>query len=418
MNALNLFCRLTAWLLVVASTSMALAADSGPDAAALVRPWIGETSALIVRLDPTRLALPDLAADASQTQTDAQSPEQRWGLIAETIKNFQTLTGGQPVYASIGIPVSHTQWPVFFFLQETPEVDRQRLRDDLRAFGIELGVEVREGMLFLAPDGILDLPELLDTFTSSPRAGLDEALASVASYPIQILLLPPDYVRRTVVELMPQLPRHLGGGSSDVLTQGLRWAALGLEPAELRTTLIVQSDSPQAAQRLADRVPVMLQSIHREAPGLQQRVDRKTVETLTSLFQPVVQDDRIVFRIGDDQPLPAHLQVWVAAMIDSIEDRLRGQDGSDRVTGPVSGRVSLDGRPLAEGKLVLHPPDGPPIEIDITDGAFATEALPIAEMRVVIQGEGVPESFGRKETTALVVETKEEANRFDFELRR
>ena len=131
MNALNLLCRLTAWLLVVASTSMALAADSGPDAAAIVRPWIGETSALIVQIDPTRLALPDLAADASQTQTDAQAPEQRWGRIAEAIEIFPTWTGGQPVYASIGIPLSHTECRRKIgaaFSRRSPDRDRYHRR--------------------------------------------------------------------------------------------------------------------------------------------------------------------------------------------------------------------------------------------------------------------------------------------------
>ncbi len=326
MKRANLLLRLTACLLVLASTRIALAADSGPDAASLVRPWIGEMTAMLVQLDPTRLALPDLSAGLSQSQLDAEAPHQRGDLIAETITNFQTLTGGQPVYASIGIPVSPTEWPVFFFLQETPDVDRQRLQNDLRAFGIELSVEVRNGMLFMAPDGVIDLPKLLDTFADSPREGLEDAFASVAPFPIQVLLVPPDYLRRTVVELMPQLPRHLGGGSSDVLTEGLRWAAWGLDPAQLRATLVIQSVSPQAAQRLADRLPVMLQSVYQEVPGLQQRVDRKTFETLASLFKPVVQNARIYFYIDEDRPLPAHLQLLVVEMIGAIEDSLRAQD--------------------------------------------------------------------------------------------
>lgn len=442
MNPSSLFLQRTTCLLVLVFTPMAVAAEPSTTCDAMIlRPWIGETTLVIAKFDPTRLPLPNLTPTQNESESAAEQPHKQWPLISEAIEAFQATMDGHPIYLSFGTPKVRTErpdlrrpqfqivWPTLLFLQESPDVDKQRLQAYLRSCGIELTSMVLrtvndesmdgKGMIVMAPDGIIDLSaKKLDIFAGSPPDGLDDAFASVAAYPIQILLLPPDYIRRTVVELMPQLPRHLGGGSSDVLTEGLRWAALGLDPAQLRTTLIVRSASPAAAQRLADRLPVMLQSIYREVPGLQQHVDRKTFETLASLFQPVVQDDRIVFRIGEDQPLPTHLQVLVAAMIDSIEDRLRGQDGSERVTGAVSGRVTLDGQPLAKGRLVLHPPDGRPIEIEITDGAFAAKDVPIAEMRVVIQGEGVPESFARKETTALVVQTLAEANVFNLELRR
>jgi hypothetical protein len=284
---------------------------------------------VIIKFDPSRLALPDLSDAVEQMQLGAEQLDPRLPLIAEAIETLQAAAGGQPVYASIGIPLSHAEWPVFFFLQQSPDVEQQRLQDFLRAIGIELTAVVRHGMIIMAEDGRTDLAKTLDALTVSPREQLDEAFASVASYPIQILLVPPDYIRRTVVELMPQLPRHLGGGSSDVLTEGLRWAALGLDPGGPRATLVVQSASPQAAQRLADHLPKMLQSVYDELPGFQQRVGRLTFAAWVALITPAIEDDRIVFRVGEDQPLPAHLQVLVAGLMGSIEDRLRGQDRRD-----------------------------------------------------------------------------------------
>ncbi len=181
-----------------------------------------------------------------------------------------------------------------------------------------------KGVIVMAPDGIIDLSrKKLDIFAGSPPDGLDDAFAAVAAYPIQILLVPPDYIHRTVVELMPQLPRHLGGGSSDVLTEGLRWAALGVDPGGPRASLIVQSASPQAAQRFADWLPDILQIVYSEVPGFQQHMDRETFEELGELIAPALQNDRIVFCIDGEQPLPMNVQLLLAGLIASIEDALR-----------------------------------------------------------------------------------------------
>jgi hypothetical protein len=218
---------------------------------------------------------------------------------------------------------------MFLFLPQTPDVDPQRLRDHLRVLGIELTSVARNGMIIMALDGSTDLAKTLDTLTVSPREELDEAFASVAPHPIQILLVPPDYVRRTVVELMPQLPRQLGGGPSDVLTEGLRWAALGLDPSGPRAILVVRSASQQAAQRLADHLPEILQSVYNELPGFQQRVDRETFQTMSSLFTPVVEDDRIVFRFGEEQPGLVNPQL-IAGIAASIEDNIRAKDKANK----------------------------------------------------------------------------------------
>jgi len=218
---------------------------------------------------------------------------------------------------------------MFFFLQQTPDVDPQRLQEHLRVLGIELTSVARNGIIIMALDSSTDLAKTLDTLTVSPREELDEAFASVAPYPIQILLVPPDYVRRTVVELMPQLPRLLGGGPSDVLTEGLRWAALGLDPGGPRGTLVVQSASPLAAQRLADHVPGMLQSVYSELPGFQQSVDRERFQAMISLFTPSVEDNRIVFHFGEDQSGFVNSQL-IAGIVVSIEDNIRAKDRANR----------------------------------------------------------------------------------------
>ncbi|TVS17076.1 MAG: DUF1559 domain-containing protein [Planctomycetaceae bacterium] len=603
---------LYALLAAIAGGSGAFA-DEPPDVTAdvaMVRPLIGETTALVVKIDPQRLAPPDLEEFLEQT-APAELGDYRQAKLAATyaIAAFRAATGDQPIYGTIGIPISEVEWPMFFFLRRTPQVDENLVREHLAA-APGLRLVVREEILVAGPDLDGDVAAAFDAIVPSPRDELGAVFETVAGYPIQVLLLPPDYVRRTVVELMPQLPRQLGGGSSEVLTEGLLWAALGVDPGRLQIELIIQSASEAAAQRVAKHLPVMVRSIYREVPDLQRRLPPE--ELLLRLIAPAVDGDRVVLRIEPTEPeggimglfaaavaavqeemrpaaeavkfkrillamhnyhdtfsmLPprdhvrddqgrtglswrVHLLPFLAeqklydefrldepwdsdhnkALIAKMPDVYRSPspdvalghttflapvgedtvfggpkatrfsdirdgtsntvvlvevkperavpwtapddytfdpkspgrglqvddggrflaafaDGSvrrlragldpelllrlfqknsgkpidwyiiDRITGPVSGSVSLDGRPLAEGKLVLHPPAGPPIEIEITDGAFAAKEVPVAVMRVVIRGTGVPESFGRQETTALVVQTAAGANVFNFELPR
>ncbi len=610
---------LYALLVAIAGGSGALA-DEPPDVAAdvaMVRPLIGETTALVVKIDPQRLASPDLEEFLEQTAPEElEAYRQANRAAADAIAAFRAATGDRPVYGTIGIPLSHTEWPVFFFLKQTPEVDEQVLREHLAAAAPDIDVVVRDGMIIAGPGIDGDVVAALDALVPSPREELGAALEAVAAYPIQVLLLPPDYVRRTVIELMPQLPAQLGGGPSEVLTEGLRWAALGLDPAQLRAELIVQSASEAAARRFAEtaserlreHLSKMIESLHEsERPAV-----RETFEAMFPLIAPAIENDRVVLRIDRAEPAGGILRL-IATATATIEDTIRpaattdkfkqillamhnyhdvykmfpprddvrdeqgrtglswrvhllpfldahnlydefrldeswdsdhnkpliakvpdvyrspspdvalghttflapiGEDtvfggpkatrfsdirdgtsntvvlvevqpqravpwtapddyafdpespgrgmqldndgrflaaladGSvrrlragldpelllrlfqkssgksvdwqiiDRPTTSVSGMVTLDGQPLAEGKLVLHPRIGPPIEIEISDGAFAAKDVPVAQMRVVIRGEGVPESFGREETAALVVQTKAGANVFNFELRR
>lgn len=602
---------LYALLVAIASGSGALA-DEPPDVAAdvaMVRPLIGETTALVVKIDPQRLAPPDLEEFLEQTAPEElEDYRQANRAAADAIAAFRAATGDQPVYGTIGIPISEVEWPMFFFLRRTPQVDENLVQEHLTA-APGLRLVVREEILVAGPGLDGDVAATLDAIVPSPRDELGAAFEAVAGYPIQVLLLPPDYVRRTVVELMPQLPRQLGGVSSEVLTEGLLWAVLGVDPGRLQIELIIQSASEAAAHRVAKHLPVMVRSIYREVPDLQRRLPSE--ELLLRLIAPAVDGDRVVLRIEPTEPeggimglfaaaaavqeemrraattdkfkqillamhnyhetfsmfpprndvrdeqgrtglswrvhllpfLDAHklydefrldeswdsdhnkpliakmpdlyrspspdvalghttflapigedtvfggpkatrffdirdgtsntvvlvevqpelavpwtapddytfdpkspgrgLQVdddgrFLAAFADGSVRRLRAgidpelllrlfQKSSgkpidwqiiDRPTTSVSGMVTFDGHPLAKGKLVLHPPAGPPIEIEITDGAFAAKEVPIAEMRVVIRGEGVPESFGRPETTALVVQTVAGANVFNFDLRR
>ena len=294
------------------------------DDIAMVKPFIGQSTFLIVKVDPTRLSLPE----PSDTQESAGlGSEQAFGAslreVAKEIETLRAATGGKSVYATVGIPLSRNEWPAFLFLIGSPDADRKKLLDCLTAFN-PIESCTRYGCIVAMPGRGFDAVAALDSLAPSVREGLADALEAVRDYPIQILLLPPDYVRRTMTELMPELPRQLGGGPSNVLTEGLVWAALGMDLAKLRAELVIQSSSEEAARDLAAHLPKLLKNAHESLTEVRTRIPHEILEALLPLFKPRVDGDRIIVRLaGLESPGQSMRLVMMAA--GDFQERIRRQ---------------------------------------------------------------------------------------------
>jgi len=290
---------------------------------AMVRPLIDETTALVLKVDTAQLVLPDLPDVWKPASPESEEAYHRWlRPAAERIKTLRTATGGQTLYAAIGIPISKTDRPVFFFLKSAPSVDQKLLVEQLGLTVEGLKSFTREGVIVATPVGRRDLAAALDAIHPSPRREIGDAFESIAKFPIQVLLLPPDYVRRTVVELMPQLPRQLGGGPSDVLTQGLIWAAFGLDPGQLRAELVIQSASETAARRLAEHFPKMLRGVYDALPDLHSRLAPEAFGDLLSLLTPKAEGNRVVLRLENREVTGGSLRL-MATIAAKLQEQMR-----------------------------------------------------------------------------------------------
>jgi hypothetical protein len=90
---------------------------------------------------------------------------------------------------------------------------------------------------------------------------------------------------------------------------------------------------------------------------------------------------------------------------------------ADPETGTVEGKVTLNGKPLAKGKVIFHLKDGNAITADLKDdGSYMAKDVPTGTLPVSIQGEGVPKKFTDRKTTPLTVEVKPGKSTADFEL--
>src|SRR5262249_6251219 len=95
----------------------------------------------------------------------------------------------------------------------------------------------------------------LRNLKAEPYPELARAFAAAGDSTMQVLLLPSASSRQIVEQLMPQLPKELGGGPSRVLTRGIQWAAAGQEISpKFSLHVVVQSQDTKAAQKLHDWV--------------------------------------------------------------------------------------------------------------------------------------------------------------------
>jgi hypothetical protein len=249
-------------------TPVACCADahSGIDDVATVNDLVGESTYMVVKVDPARIGNGEqVTTSESPSDSNQQTRQRLVARIQNGLTWLRTMTKGEPMVVTLNMPRPESLVPTVLFVPPVPEVGVEQVSRGLDL--LDTGqVRMHGGWIAATPETGLDIVRMLDDLPSVPREEVRMAFESVGDYPVQVLLVPPAHVRRTVRELMPQLPAEWGGGSSDVLTEGLVWAALGLDPLTLRGELIIQSTSVQAAQALSERLPGLVQGLYRSLP--------------------------------------------------------------------------------------------------------------------------------------------------------
>jgi hypothetical protein len=146
------------------------------------------------------------------------------------------------------------------------------------------------------------------------RPDLEEAFAASGDGLVRVALGIPADVRRVYEELVPELPKEIGGGSIQILTRGFKWAALALDaPPKLRGRAIIQAADAGAAERLNALVTRGLQAgrnvllADRDAPDIP--AFPQFVRRMAELLTPRVEKDRLVVDVNLGAELPALLKL-------------------------------------------------------------------------------------------------------------
>lgn len=84
--------------------------------------------------------------------------------------------------------------------------------------------------------------------------------------------------------------------------------------------------------------------------------------------------------------------------------------------GKLTGNVMLNAKPLAEGKITVHMPNGQFVGSIIKDGKYQIDRVITGTFKVTIEGEKVPPAFTSEKTTSLKVDVKKGPSNIDFNI--
>jgi len=290
-----------------------------------IEAFVGETTCLILKVNPHRFELPKEFAGLG-TSADTKAMVSKAMMTAKAaLDQLRVLADGEPLFATVGIPISKKRVPVYLFRRATSDENSTRtvgLIDDWPM----LNGQAHGQFVVARPKGVAE-----EFPSSAPRATIDamkEAIESVASCPAYAIIVPPEYVWRTLNELSPELPRQLGGGPSRVLTEGVRWAAIGLDPQKLRVAAVIQSAGEEAARAFAAHLPVMFRSAYQAATPIHSKIPQGTANQLIGWLKPEVNGSQVRIRIeGSDKTIAGvKLLVSIVGRIDSETRRQTNQN--------------------------------------------------------------------------------------------
>ena len=135
--------------------------------------------------------------------------------------------------------------------------------------------------------------------TPHPRPELAAAFAAAGDTAGQILILPTDDNRRVIEEMMPTLPEEFGGAPSTTITQGLLWAAVGVDgPPEMAVRAVVQSKDPAAAEALGQTITSIFKAIEENEDVLKMVPN---IAKLTAMLTPAVSGNQLTLKLDDKQ---------------------------------------------------------------------------------------------------------------------
>ena len=308
-------------LAVAANTSSVIADDT-----AIAKQFVNATTIVIAKIDSNRIGLPDsltkgIADDKNQVLQRGANPI----LLAQ--QEFVKALDGESVFIAVDIPFSSVQSPVRLLVRNKTELDQKKLYEQLSRFQFTKPVVLGDYLCYsmFKPTESSSKIAISDNVMTSTRPDLQIAMQSVEEFPVQILVLPPDYLWKTFRDLMPTIPTKFGGGPSTLLTEGVRWTAIGIDPPNLRLQAITQSMSSEAASATASHLPKLLEAL---AGQLRLPLAKGGMEQLLLLVKPVVSGDRMTISINGLPELDQSVAFLSSAM--------------EQILGPFTSQNNLD----------------------------------------------------------------------------
>ncbi|HEV3238701.1 MAG TPA: DUF1559 domain-containing protein [Gemmataceae bacterium] len=131
----------------------------------------------------------------------------------------------------------------------------------------------------------------------SERPDLPKAFAAAGDTSAQFILLPSEDNRKVIDQLLPMLPKEIGGGSTKAFTHGVRWAALGVDgPPKLDAKLTIQAPDAGAAKDLHAAIVSLFKAVN-DNKEFQKKF--QGFDKLAVVLTPAVKEDQLTVAMDD-----------------------------------------------------------------------------------------------------------------------
>ena len=207
----------------------ATAAPSGAQEADVTQmPIANATTVVIAEVQPDKITFPDWFADKDSEFFGVADS------LKSSLEQLKAASPNDPVFAAIDVPYAstHAAMRVLFRNQEDGDYQNNSLGS--------------KGRFEYSLDGF------------QARTRFEQAKQSTQDLPVKVLIAPPQYIYDTFDQLMPNLPEVLGGGPTSVVTRGLQWASVGVDPSNLTIRATINSNTNEDAKALSEALPTLL----------------------------------------------------------------------------------------------------------------------------------------------------------------
>lgn len=275
--------------------------SASDQAAETIAPYVAESTIIVARIDLASVKLDPLfkrltslldTLVGDDTQKKQSLPQMEAGkALAQMYLSALTKAGASEVYVLVTLEALPDS-PVMIVVPLGDKVDEDALTPLVQMVTLQMPVDQKrlgDAIVIGAKSHL----EQMKHGKSERLAELKRSFAATGDAPIQLVVIPPSYTRRAIEELVTTLPKEAGGGSSETLTQGFKWGAMGITlPPDFKVEATIQSESPAAAEAFAGMASKLLHAMNAESKG-------KMPDSLIERFMPSVSNSQVKWQLAD-----------------------------------------------------------------------------------------------------------------------
>jgi hypothetical protein len=351
---------LTVLAFALALAAPAAAQEKGGAHARAVAPFLDPQTFVVAHADLTRVDAARIATLVrDMTQEEGKELDEHLHAAGELLANIRK-AGAKDIYLVASMADLPANGP-FYFVPLEGKDDGEALGKLLTPPGGQFKHAVIHQAVVVGREAGL---ERLRNLKSEPRPEVAPAFEAAGDTTAQVLLLPTDDNRKVIEQLLPALPPQLGGGKTRVFTQGVRWAALGVEgPPKISARLVVQSPNADAARALHEGI----ENVYKKVAGLKEAKELLPhIDQLTVALLPAVKDDRLTLEVDAktaDQvltPTVRRLREQAARMVSAnnlkqIALAMHNYHATYNKGFPAAYSTDKDGKPLLSWRVHILP---------------------------------------------------------------